>query len=475
MAQILSSERYNRQSLIENWSQEKLERARVVIIGSGAMANYAAISLASLGIGNIELYDNSKVEDTRERNAGEFLLFKSKKGQPKIQALEAILHEINPLTKIKGMPMCLENSPLIGIIGKPDLILDLTNSPESKTTALKYAQSKGIKVISASADESRAEMHLLAPGDNPNTQFAAYKTQNQGTIPSAIMGGMITEEVRKILMPLSAEEKPAQHMAYSLASDSRFSNEQGDLKQGDLKGKNVLVIGAGALGNFVALGLTLSGVGKLDILDYDEVDGTNLNRQILFYDSVGKKKSTALAEKLREISPSVKIRDLTGKLDENTTYFEENKPDLILDCVDSFAVRAFTNYFAVRYKIPVVSGGTNPKSGQVVVYQPGKTACLDCKLNVEEALGKALTSSSCRYAPDPSVIMTNQVVGNMMVGEAIKVLDNSYGTPVSRVLKYDSTAKSRGGLIGSIEPCECKKPEIKPWLEEVITKYGVKK
>ncbi|KKS74177.1 MAG: UBA/THIF-type NAD/FAD binding protein [Candidatus Gottesmanbacteria bacterium GW2011_GWC2_42_8] len=234
------------------------------------------------------------------------------------------------------------------------------------------------------------------------------------------------------------------------------------------------VLGAGALGNFVALGAALEGVGNIDILDFDEVEAHNLNRQIMFYDSVGQKKSTALAEKIKQLRPDIKVRGLVGKLDEKTTYFEQHKPDVILDCVDNFATRAITNYFAVHYGIPLVSGGTNSQSGQVVVYEPGMSACLDCKLGVEKALGMALQGSKCTNAPDPSVIMTNEVIGGMMVGEALKVFDKGYGAPVSRILKYDSTVPVRGGLIGADESCGCTKGDINAWLGKLKETYSTR-
>ena len=91
-------------------------------------------------------------------------------------------------------------------------------------------------------------------------------------------------------------------------------------------------------------------------------------------------------------------------------------------------------------------------------------------MGVETALAEQRKASSCRYAPDPSVVMTNQIVGNMMIGEAIKVLDEGYGEPVRKILKYDSTVPVRGGLVGSDESCKCSKPDVKEWLSQVDKK-----
>jgi molybdopterin/thiamine biosynthesis adenylyltransferase len=459
------NDRYNRQELINGWDQEKLSTSRVVVFGSGNLANYTLASLAALGVGNIEIYDVAKVDSNRE-----FLLFQAREGDYKVNALEGILKQINPVSRIRGISTPM-SAPLLAMIGKPEVIIDATNSLKSKNDILRYAQSRGIKLISASSDRDRAKMYYINPSaEQKEILLSEYVGEPQGVTTSGIMGGVITEELRKAIMPFNPSDQPVSEIAYSLASARRFSSEKENLERLGLEDKRILVVGAGALGNFTVLGAALEGIGNIDVLDFDNVESTNLNRQILFYDSVGKMKATALAERVAEIVPRVNVRGLVERLDENTRYFQENRPDAILDCVDSFAVRAIVNYFAVRNKIPLISGGTNPRSGQVVVYEPGKSACLDCKLGVETALAEQRKASSCRYAPDPSVIMTNQIVGNMMVGETIKVLNSEYGEPVRRILKYDSTVPVRGGLVGSDEPCKCSKPDVKEWLKEVDKK-----
>jgi len=461
--------RYNRQELIKGWNQSALEGARVVILGSSQLANFTAASLVSLGIGNVEIYDSGKMGEYSPQDG--FLLFSAKKGESKAKALESMLHEMNPETKVRGVDMRLEKSPLISILGKPELIIDLTNSPASKETVLNYAKSRGINVISASADEARTEMHFITPGEEfERGKLGDYSGKPQGSVESEIMAGILTEETRKILMPLEGES-PVKKIAYSTSAERRFSGElETEVKAEDLSGKRVLVVGAGALGNFVGLGLALAGVGNIDLMDFDEIESTNLNRQILFYGAVGRKKAEVLAERIAAISPQTKINGIVGKLDISSDL--KQNYDAVIDCVDSFAVRAIINYFAVRNKIPLVSGGTSPESGQVVVYKPGETACLDCKLGVEKALAKSLASSSCRYAPDSSVIMTNEIIGGIIVGEARKILAPGYGTPARRIIKYDSKAPTRGGLIGPSEACDCTKPEAETWIKDLKEKYN---
>ncbi len=460
--------RYDRQERIQNWDQKKLANAKVAIFGTGQLAQFTAASIISLGIGNVNIY--------KEKNNQEKGFLDSLNKEEKVNGLEKSLNDMNPDVNVKVVK--IDDYTTFSLKEKPDIILDLTNSSDIKERVLEYGSRNKINTISASTGKTEGELYFVKPNEKEDEAILTkYDGQSQGAFISEVLGGMITEEVRKILMPIRKGEEPIKNLAYSSTAEERFSKE-GDFEAQpyeDLSQKRILIVGAGALGNFVALGAALEGIGKIDILDYDEVDQTNLNRQIMFYDSVGKEKSLALAEKIKQINPNIEVRGLVGKLDENTTYFSENKPDLILDCVDSFATRAITNYFGVHYGIPLVSGGTNSSSGQVVVYEPEQSSCLECKLGVESALGMALQGSKCTDTPDPSVIMTNEVIGGMMVGESLKVLDKGYGAPVSRILKYDSTIPVRGGLIGGDDICNCSRGDINEWLQEVKDRFSFKK
>ncbi len=468
----LVANRYNRQELIDGWNQGKIRDAYITVIGSGALANFTSASLVSLGFGNVEIYDNDQPERC---NDGEFLLSLTRKKGSKVEALEEILSKINPLVRVKGVQTRINSQPLAQLLGTPSVIIDVTNDSQSQATALEYGQIKKVPVVVAVADLIRGEFYVRLPHnrDKNPMNLERYRGQNQGAIPSEVLGGIITDEVRKIVMPFNKKEKPVSSLSYSVANPQRFNGEDKlNIDGASLRDKHVLVVGAGALGNFAGIGLALAGVGQIEILDFDSVETTNLNRQLLFYDSIGDEKSKALARKLKAINPKIRIRGLTGKLDESyASQFRsrENRPDLIFDCVDNFGTRAIVNYFAVRYGIPLVSGGTSPSSGQVVAYQPGKSACLDCKLSVDKALGKERTSHHCIHAVQPSVIMTNEVVGGLMVAEARSLLaPNSYGPHIRKMLKYDSTNPVRAGLVGGDNPCDCEKGSIRKWLKGVI-------
>lgn len=469
----LGGNRYNRQELIEGWNQGKIKRARIAVLGSGTLANFTLSSLVSLGFGNVEMYDNAHQNGS---DYGEFLLNLTAKNRFKVESLEKILSKVNPLVRVKGIDAKIDSLPLAQIMGTPDVIIDLSNDSKSQKNALEYGAAKNVPVLIAAADSVRGELYFRLPNTKSNeVNLGRYQNQKQGAIPSEVLGGIITEEVRKIVMPFNENDKPIDVLSYSLANTGRFNSDDNQkIDLASLKNKKVLVVGAGALGNFAGLGLALAGVGHIDILDFDTVETTNLNRQLLFYESVGDEKSRALAKKLQNINPNVKINGISGKLDESYVgYFREikNRPDLILDCVDRFGTRAIINYFAVRYGIPLISGGTNPSAGQVVVYNPGESACLDCKLSVDKALGKERAAHSCIHAAEPSVIMTNGVIGGLMTAEAVSLLaSESYGPHIKKMLRYDSRNPYRAGLVGGDAPCNCKRGPMKEWMKYVMKK-----
>src|SRR5512137_1899556 len=133
-----------------------------------------------------------------------------------------------------------------------------------------------------------------------------------------------------------------------------------------LKKAHIFVAGAGGLGSPVSLYLAVAGIGTLTIVDRDEVDQSNLNRQILHYDcDIGRKKTVSAEEKLRAINPDIRIRVI------DTTIWEENvaelvgKADGIVDAMDNYHTRYLLNDVAIKKKIPLFHGAVCGFYGQV--------------------------------------------------------------------------------------------------------------
>jgi molybdopterin-synthase adenylyltransferase len=153
--------------------------------------------------------------------------------------------------------------------------------------------------------------------------------------------------------------------------------EVGLAGQERLKRARIAIAGAGGLGSIVAVNLTTAGVGRIGLIDHDEVKLTNLNRQILHWTGdVGRKKVDSAAEKLKDLNPWTEI----VAVDRMIT--EKNVADLLLDfggvvdALDNLQTRFLLNKAALDHGIPLFHGAVRSFEGRAMTVIPGKTACL---------------------------------------------------------------------------------------------------
>ena len=192
--------------------------------------------------------------------------------------------------------------------------------------------------------------------------------------------------------------------------------------QKKISNAKVAVIGAGALGNHVCLGLIGLGVGSIKIFDYDEIENHNLNRQSLFReDDIGQNKAESLAELLKERNSSIEIIGIDEKIEEDTIEDIIRDVDVIIDCVDLIYVRNILNKFCIERNIPLIHGGISWTGGQTGILTR-KTPCIKCIY--PDALQKEEldTESSCIRNPEASVVYISQIIAGLMVYNVRKVL-----------------------------------------------------
>jgi molybdopterin-synthase adenylyltransferase len=484
--------RYDRQQLIDGWKQEKLTDAKIAIIGSDALTHYLAITTAALGFGHIEIFGSGFVSDGNLSNHRKnerkpdysegFLYFDSAAGDGKAQAVSDFIKKLNPLVDSFAANIDISRCVDLSILGTPDIIFEATNNPASKLAAVEYCNQKKIPLISISSSEQSSAIGIYSPRQSRTDQkkfieniiFPEYLGKKQGTTTSQFIAALATDEARKCLMPIKKEKVMDDIVVYDMHSDKRFdfSTDRNLNGEDDFSGKTVIMVGAGALGNFAGMDYVLNNVDKLYIIDFDTVESTNLNRQVWFYDAIGQVKSKALARKLKRINPRVEIITCDDKIiPEAESFFAETSADLLCDTVDNNKTRALLNYFSLKYKIPFISGGTKYDSGQVIVSIPGETACLNCQADIDQlALSGSQATQSCIYAAQPSVITSNQLIGALMVGEAKTIMNREkYGNPIKHVLKYVSGEQYRVAALPSQEACECYKDKKlqKRWFEKM--------
>ena len=140
----------------------------------------------------------------------------------------------------------------------------------------------------------------------------------------------------------------------------------------------VLIVGAGGLGSPVALYLALAGVGTIGIVDFDVVDLSNLQRQILHQnDDIGKPKVVSAQETLNAYNPDVKVVTHEEPLHSENAMEIIEQYDIIVNGADNFAARYLVNDACVFLKKPLVDGSILLFDGQATVYLPGK-GCYRC-------------------------------------------------------------------------------------------------
>lgn len=153
----------------------------------------------------------------------------------------------------------------------------------------------------------------------------------------------------------------------------------GEDGQRKLKQSHVVVAGAGGLGCPAATYLACAGIGHITLVDYDVVELSNLNRQVLHWDeNIGEKKVASAASKLARLNSSVTIVPIAAKISDANAEHLIRDADVVVDATDSFDTRSVLNQACVSARIPLVHGGVWGLCGQVTTILPGKTPCFSC-------------------------------------------------------------------------------------------------
>jgi len=201
-----------------------------------------------------------------------------------------------------------------------------------------------------------------------------------------------------------------------------------------LKQSRALIVGVGGLGSPVALYLAAAGVGELHLADFDTVDLTNLQRQIIHdSQSVGQSKVDSAMARLTAINPQVKLVPHRTGLDEDSLAAVVDAVDLVLDCSDNFTTREAVNAACVLAGKPLVSGAAIRLEGQLSVFDPRRpqSPCYHCLYG--HGSESELTCSEAGVI-GPLV----GLVGSLQALEALKLLAGFGETMVGRLLLIDA-------------------------------------
>jgi len=205
-----------------------------------------------------------------------------------------------------------------------------------------------------------------------------------------------------------------------------------------LKNAKVLVLGAGGLGSPALMYLAAAGVGTLGVVDFDEVDESNLQRQVIHGQSdVGKPKAVSASESIAEVNPLVKVNVHQARLDNDNVMELFSAYDLIIDGTDNFATRYLVNDACVLLNKPYVWGSIYRFDGQASVFWAEHGPCYRCLYPKPPPPGMV---PSCAEGGVLGVLCAS--IGSVQVTEAIKLLTGVGESLLGRLQIYDALEMS---------------------------------
>lgn len=209
-----------------------------------------------------------------------------------------------------------------------------------------------------------------------------------------------------------------------LSQFDRIITLVGEEKYKFIKEKNILVVGIGGVGGYAVESLVRSGIESITIVDYDTIDITNLNRQIIaLHSTIGMKKIDVMKKRILDINPNCKVNVLDIKLDSsNYSVLFEEKYDYIIDCCDSIEAKKTLISESVKRNIPIISS-----MGTANRFDPTKLEILDIRKTINDPLARKLR----KFVKDENINKKIMVLSSKEVPmkNGIKLGSNSYVPP----------------------------------------------
>ncbi len=195
---------------------------------------------------------------------------------------------------------------------------------------------------------------------------------------------------------------------------------------------SVLIIGMGGLGSPAAMYLAAAGIGRIIISDYDQVEDSNLQRQIIHRTrDIGELKAFSAKQTLVEINSDCVVEAIDWQLDENELQDYVKKADVVLDCTDNFPTRFMINRASVKTGTPLVSGAAIRMEGQIASYIPGSGGpCYQC-------LYKEAFENTETCAMEGVLSPVVGVIGTMQALQAILILIGKSDSVNGKLLLFD--------------------------------------
>lgn len=196
----------------------------------------------------------------------------------------------------------------------------------------------------------------------------------------------------------------------------------------------VLIIGMGGLGSPISLYLAAAGVGHLVIVDFDKVDLSNLQRQIVHSTpDIGRLKVQSAVESIGTLNPLVKISAIERALNDEELLEQVEQADVVVDATDNLSTRFAINAACVQARTPLVTGAAIRMEGQIMVYRPevADAPCYRCLYRSNDEINETCTQSGV-IAPLLGII------GSIQALETMKLIIDIGETLTGRLLLLDA-------------------------------------
>lgn len=220
--------------------------------------------------------------------------------------------------------------------------------------------------------------------------------------------------------------------------------------QANINKATCLLIGLGGLGSSASLYLASSGVGKLVLCDFDEVEESNLQRQVVHNQSrIGLNKAQSAKQTLLALNPSLRVDVYSERLNENALTQLAEQVNVIVDCSDNFDTRYLLNRVSLATKKPLVSGAAIRTEGQLSVFNmTAQSPCYQCLYDEPSIQEENTCSNSGVFAPLVGII------GSMQANEALKIIGQTGDVLDGKLYVLDShSMQSR--LINFTQDSQC--------------------
>jgi molybdopterin-synthase adenylyltransferase len=201
-----------------------------------------------------------------------------------------------------------------------------------------------------------------------------------------------------------------------------------------LANAKVIIFGLGGLGSSASIYLAAAGVGHLVLVDFDKVDMSNLQRQILHSSNdIGRYKIESAKDHLLSLNPNVKLTLIDRKLEDSELYEQVKKVDVVIDATDNFTSRFMINKACVQAKKPLVSGAAIRFEAQVSVFDPREktSPCYRCLYGEQD-----ITDETCTANGVISPLLG--IVGSIQAIETMKLIMEIGQTLIGRLILFDA-------------------------------------